>query len=138
VDLHRGFAIEEPAILVPWRCTEDALARLLPSAREVTRGYITTRGVCLTGLLCDIGFHFEPRIDGRMREVELFHSFGYDDLAASYASFQQHLEATFGPPTSTEPGDEGFLNCVWHSQGATIRHFVFDRFGPEEHVRIRR
>jgi len=44
---------------------------------------------------------------------------------------------SFGPPTETTPGSEGLPNHRWVFPGFEIVHVVYDRFGPEEHMRIR-
>jgi hypothetical protein len=59
-------------------------------------------------------------------------------LASSYQGFQHHLEQTFGPPTSTVPGSEGYLSHTWNFPGAEIVHFVREHFGPEERVSLRK
>jgi len=138
MDLARGFEIESPSAFVPWGIDERELLDLLPAElRHVTDGYYTMRCTSLTGLEHMLGFHFDPRIDGRLVELEFFRR-AYPDLAASFDEFQRHLELTFGPPDESLPGDEGMLSYRWLRGPAQIRHFVFDRFGPEEHVRIAR
>jgi hypothetical protein len=132
-----GFTIEDPAVVVPWRIGEGELRSLLPSAREVAPGYLVADVVSLGGLRHSLGFHFEPRIDGRLTEFELFR-LPADDVAKSFWLFDRHLRDTFGPPNFSRPGDEGLPTDRWVSVGAELTHFVFDRFGPEEHVRIRR
>ncbi|MBA2489451.1 MAG: hypothetical protein H0V36_09070 [Chloroflexi bacterium] len=82
-----------------------------------------------------LGFHFDPRNNGRLVELEFFRS-SYRDQQASFDEFQRHLEVTYGPATRSGPGDEGFPWYEWDVAGTSIRHFVFDRFGPEEHLRI--
>jgi hypothetical protein len=69
--------------------------------------------------------------------LEFFRT-SYADQAGSYQEFQRHLEQTFGQPTSTTPGSEGFPSHTWRLPGAEVVHFVYDRFGPEEHVRIKK
>jgi hypothetical protein len=44
----------------------------------------------------------------------------------------------FGAPTTKKDGSEGFSSFEWKLPGARIVHYVFDRFGPEEHMRIQR
>src|SRR5262249_44708452 len=105
--------------------------------RCVTEGYLTTHCTSLSGLSHELGFHFDPRHNGRLVEFEFFSS-SYPDLASSYQAFQRHLEETFGPPTLTVPGSEGYLSHTWNFPGTEIVHYVLDRFGPEEHVRIRK
>jgi hypothetical protein len=137
MNLSDGFQMEEPALLIPWGIREAQLQQLFAthSLCHVTRGYYTTSCVSLHGLRHELGFHFEPRTGGILSELEFFRR-AYPDLAASYHEFQRHLEASFGSPASSSPGSEGFLSHTWSPGGAVIRHFVFDRFGPEEHVRI--
>jgi hypothetical protein len=84
-----------------------------------------------------LGFHFYPRGDGGLVEVEFFRT-SYLDLAASYQEFQYHLEATFGRPVTTTAGSAGFPSHIWRFPGADVIHVVQERFGPEEHVRIKR
>lgn len=83
----------------------------------------------------ELGFHFKPRKDGTLHELEFFRR-SYQDQEKSYNEFQHHFETAFGPPTETKPGPEGFPSHTWRLRGATIKHYVFDRFGPEEHMRI--
>ena len=137
VDLARGFEIEDPSMVVPWGITADQFRDLLPSAREVTVGYQTHEVVSLGGLRHMLGFHFEPRTsDGQLVELELFRK-SYPDQKASFQEFQEHLEATFGRGWERVPGSEGLPSYRWTIDGAEILHYLFDRFGPEEHVRIR-
>jgi hypothetical protein len=82
-----------------------------------------------------LGLHC--RDQGHLSELEFFRT-AYPDQRASYDDFQRHFEQAFGPPSSTEPADCGFLTHTWQLQGAIIVHYVFDRFGLEEYMRIRR
>jgi len=137
VQIDTAFDIESPAIRVPWKTTVDGLLRLLEIAppRAVTRNYYTLPVQVLGGLKCMLGFHF--RNDGQLGELEFFRT-AYPDQESSFHEFQSHFESTFGAPTRTAPGDEGFPSHEWHLAGATIVHYILYRFGPEEHMRIRR
>ena len=138
MDISEGFQIEEPDVFVPWGVSEAELSDLLGShLRHVTDGYYTVSCHSLGGMKHELGFHFEPRHNGKLHELEFFRR-SYADQAGSYKQFQRHFEQAFGPPDRTEPGTEGFASHEWHRPGAVIRHYVFDRFGPEEHMRIRR
>jgi hypothetical protein len=139
MDISRGFQIERPEIFVPWETSEAELQQLfigLP-LRHVTHGYFTTQCESIGGLSHELGFHFHPRGGGILVELEFF-SKSYPDLATSYQEFQQHLEMTFSQPTLTTSALEGFPSHTWRLSGADIVHFVQERFGPEEHVRIKR
>ena len=139
MDLSSGFQIEEPHIFVPWDIGEETFQKMFSELhlRLVTAGYFTAHCTSLGGLPHVLGFHFHPRGSGRLAELEFFRT-SYSDLATSYKEFQRHLKITFGSPTVTTPGSEGFPSHVWRMPGAEVVHFVLDRFGPEEHVRIKR
>ena len=134
-----GYRIEEPAALVPWDIIQDELPKLFPdhSLKRVTDAYHTMCCVSLSGLTHRLGFHFEKNSPGRLRALELFRD-SYPDLNASYDEFQRHLEMTFGPPHETSPGDEDRPTCAWNFGAVQIVHLIYDRFGPEEHVRLRK
>jgi hypothetical protein len=138
MEISKGFQIEEPSVWVPRGATEAHLLELLSphGLRKVTSGYYTISAKSLAGLGCEIGFHFTPKREGLLRELEFFRR-SYPDQAKSFASFQEHLERAFGVPTSAEPGSDGFPTYGWSIGGVSVSHYVFDRFGPEEHVRIK-
>jgi hypothetical protein len=138
MDISMGFQLESPDVFVRKGLSEDELKHLIPSLRSVTKGYYVLRDcVSLGGLKHELGFHFQPRTGGFLNELEFF-SFDFPDLQTSFQTYQTHLEKTFDAPTESEPGDEGFPSYAWRSiPGVEIVHFIFDRFGPEEHVRIK-
>ncbi|NCZ96521.1 MAG: hypothetical protein EBZ44_04735 [Verrucomicrobia bacterium] len=139
MDITRGFQIEQPDLFIPWKVSETELQQLFlkQPLRHVTHGYFTTNCTSLGGLSHELGFHFHPRRGGVLIELEFFRT-SYADQAASYQEFQRHLEQTFGQPTTTTAGSEGFSSHTWQLTGAEIAHFVYDRFGLEEHVRIKK
>jgi hypothetical protein len=139
MDLSKGFQIEEPSVFIPWDTPETQFLEGFKGLhlRLVKRGYFTTHCTSLQGLSHDLGFHFRPRENGRLVELEFFSS-SYSDLATSYREFQRHLEATFGQPTTTAPGSEGYLSHTWRSPGAEVVHHVVEHFGPAEYIRIKR
>jgi hypothetical protein len=136
VDLSAGFQLIEPNVFVPWQITQIGLRELLgPALRHVTTGYYTVACITAVGAHC-LGFHFDPRDGDTLSELEFFRK-SAGNLRDSFESFQGGLEQAFGAPTSVRPGGEGFPSIEWVVPGAVIVHHVFDRFGPEEHVRIR-
>ncbi|WP_047419560.1 hypothetical protein [Cellulophaga sp. Hel_I_12] len=104
--------------------------------KNVTAGYYSISCESLNGLQCLIGFHFEPRKKGFLNELEFFRT-DYSDQIKSFDDFQSHFEKAFGNPTGKSKGNDGFDNYEWSINGIKIVHFVFDRFGPEEHMRIK-
>lgn len=136
VQLRSGYEVEDPAVTIPWGMLPRQAADLLsPHTRRVNDNYLTLECTSMGGLRHSLGLHF--RQEG-LRELEIFRRSYPQDLRPSYDEFQGHLEMTFGPPASSTPGTEGFPNHVWQVDGCYIRHLIYDRFGPEEHVRIYR
>ena len=139
MDLSNGFNIDKPDIFVKWNITETELQALFQGyeLKHVTTGYYTANCLSLSGLDCMIGFHFEPRKNGILMELEFFR-LDYSNQQKSFNDFQLHFEKTFGKPTNTTKGNEGFNNYEWMLNEVQIVHYVFDRFGPEEHMRIKK
>jgi hypothetical protein len=139
MDLSSGFQIESPELFIPWKISETQLQGIFVNQplRHITQGYFTAPCASLGGLSHELGFHFRPRGKGVLIELEFFRT-SYADQAASYQEFQRHLEVTFGPPTITTTGSHSFPSHTWRLPGADVVHFIFDRFGPEEHVRIKK
>ncbi|KAB2877580.1 hypothetical protein F9K33_16115 [bacterium] len=137
--IDNGFKIDHPDVFVPWDIEEKQLMKLFNGQRlvNVSTGYYTIDSESLNGLKCTIGFHFEPRKSGLLKELEFFRA-NYTDQVKSYEEFQRHFEQAFGRPTQTSVGTEGFNDHSWVFAKVSIFHFVFDRFGPEEHMRIKR
>lgn len=134
MDLRTAFLIEEPSVSIPWGVTKKRLFELLASdsPRRVTSGYLTLRARVLDGLNCMLGFHF--RKNGLLSEIEFFRE--DSNLQISYDAFQRHFEQALGPPSRTVPGDEGFSAHEWLVPDVRVVHYVVNRFGPEEHMRI--
>ena len=138
MNISKGFQIEDPPVFVPWATSQDELRQLLGEhgLRHITTGYFTVSCQTLGGMRHELGFHFEPRQGDRLFELEFFRK-DYSDQKGSYEEFQCHFEKAFGPPTDRRPGQEGFESCTWNLPNVEIVHFVFDRFGPEEHMRVK-
>ena len=133
----KGFQIEKPELFIPWRITSDELKRIFAgeNLRQVNDGYFTTSCISLNGLSHELGFHFYETAGGLLMQFEFFRT-SYEDQKGSFEEFQRHLVQTFGELTTSTPGSEGYPDCVWNIDDVTIGHSVYDRFGPEEHVRI--
>ncbi len=86
---------------------------------SVTRGYLTLEVVSLGGLRHMLGFHFDPRNNSRLVELEFFRS-SYRDQQASFDEFQRHLAVTFGSARRSGPGDEGFpgMSGMWRARAS--------------------
>jgi hypothetical protein len=137
MDIRFGFTLDAPSITVPWDSSESDLQRLVGSRlRYVTTGYWAAPVEALGGLRCQLGFHFD-KDRGLLEELEFFRA-SYTDPQSSFDEFQAHFERVFGKPTETADGREGFPSYRWIVSGVEISHLVRDRFGPEEHMRVRR
>lgn len=143
--LHAGFRLDEPNVSIAWGASVadvlKAFADLgLGEPRRVAAGYYTSACRALGGLNVQVGFRFEPQTDaGALRELELFDN-GEPEIARSYQLFQEKLVQRFGLPTIERPGPLGqsMPDCEWRLGAVTITHYAMDRFGPEEHLRIRK
>jgi len=136
MDIIKGFQVDDPKVFIPWGITEKTLKDIFDNKlRQVTSGYYTTTCKSLNGLDCELGFHFEPRINGQLKELEFFRK-NYNDQKKSFDDFQVHFEKQFGLPTYSKRGNEGFNDYLWTIGDVQIIHRIFDRFGPEEHMRI--
>ena len=133
--------------------------------QRVTEGYYCISCISLDGLHHKLGFHFEikpdpkkieelekyiasigtqikkvgPKVnlkrEGKLSELEFFRE-AYPNLKESYDNFQSHFEKFFGNPLYTENKNSDFPKHEWQFKDVNIRHYVIDRFGPEEHLKI--
>ena len=140
-DIENGLLLEDPPTTVRWEITCEDLVRALGNAvREVAANcYLGGPFRLYRDKLCRIGFHFD---NDHLSAFELYWS-DEGDLSKSFAEFQQWLEATFGPPTRRSDPDPtkidlsaGYSHFDWEVGPVLIKHYVLDRFGPEEHVWI--
>ncbi len=139
IDIDKGFQINSPDIFVSWDIDERTLTELFKGQKlkHVTSGYYTASCTSLDNLKCTIGFHFEPRTNGQLNELEFFRNEDMDQQK-SFDDFQRCFSQSFGEPTIKTKEFGGFDNCEWRLDNIQIVHFVFDRFGPEEHMRIKK
>jgi hypothetical protein len=137
MDILSGFQLEKPQVLVGWGISEEQLQELFRGSelRRVKDGYFFIRCTALCGLSHNVGFRFIPRINGSLVAFELAGN-GCGSLEDSYREFQNHLETTFGRPTDTSLGAEGFPTNIWHIEDIQIIHAVQEHFGPAEQLRI--
>jgi hypothetical protein len=136
VDLSVGFTVDDPPVTLKWGAAEAEIQKLIGTKlRQVTAGYWTMTIVALGGLRCRLGLHFDRKGKG-LQELEFFGN-ECPDLKASFDEFQRYFEAAFGAPTRTRRGAEGFPDHTWLIGRREIFHVVRERFGPEEHMRIR-
>jgi hypothetical protein len=59
-------------------------------------------------------------------------------LNLSFREFQEHLVDVFGPPLRTWGSQKTFPAHRWLIEDVGIYHYVIDRFGPEEHLEMRK
>jgi|TARA_Y100000031_G_C8148145_1_gene351010 hypothetical protein len=153
MDIQTGFKIDDPDLFLPYDSGLDDVVLLLDGhdPTRVTEGYLTLPSTALDGLKMQVGLHFRPdNSSGLLKVFELFfgkeelqHHFGrisYGDLQESYDLFQAHLEKTLGEPHKTEQGEyrNSMPTNYWNFGEVEVIHKVFERFGPEEHVRFRK
>lgn len=137
MDIARGFRLERPRIFVPWGIAPRELVSVFNGLdlQRIGDGYYLADCQSLGGLSHSLGFSFD-RTRRRLSKI----TFGMPNVSIdeSYKRFQQHLVATFGPPTRTSPGEE-MEECphhTWLIPGVRIEHYVIEHFGPSEWVYI--
>ncbi|HEY2330130.1 MAG TPA: hypothetical protein VGI63_10005 [Verrucomicrobiae bacterium] len=142
MDITRGFQVEQPDLFIPWKISPSQLQRIFDGGalRRVGQDYFTTSCTSLGGLSHELGFHFHRLFFGlfgpsRLMDLEFFRT-SPPALAASYQEFQRHLEGTFGKPTRSFPGTEGFDTHLWELPGIRIGHSIYERFTVGQSVRI--
>lgn len=148
MDISRGFQIEQPDLFIPWKISRSRLRRIFSdrTLRCISEAYFTTACTSLGGLSHELGFHFHRMFFGlfgpsRLMDLEFFRRPQPDvdvssDIAASYQLFQRHLETTFGKPTRSFPGTEGYDTHLWELPGVRIGHSIYERFTVGQSVRI--
>ena len=168
MNIEKGFQIDEPSVFVPWDIDEKGLENLLGEfgLKKVKAGYYCISCKSLGGLYHELGLHFEkedvkesekleifaksigkiiktvgpdsnPKREGKLKELEFYRK-SYPNLKESFDEFQSSFEKEFGKPTKCKMGKEGFFNYDWRLKGVRIEHYVYDRFGAEEHLRIKK
>ncbi|MBF0382818.1 MAG: hypothetical protein HQL69_17495 [Magnetococcales bacterium] len=137
-DLTRGFHIEEPDVMVLWETPENSLQEMLGphGLSKVTNGYYILPCISLGGMQHILGFHFDDE-GTTINHFEFFRE-GWSDIAVSFMDFQIRFQEAFLKPTKTEKGSDIFPHHKWEWRSCSIKHYVFDRFGLEEHMKIYR
>lgn len=139
MDIQEAFAIEDPRVSLRWGISLQEFRALLPgiALQRITHFDHVLPVTVLGGLQCLLALRFAGP-QGGLSALELFRA-SNRRRRAGFAEFQRHLEASFGPPTCTQPGLEGFPTHRWQLPGPVeIEHYAVDRFGPEAHACIRR
>lgn len=138
-NLADGFFVENPKYIIPFDITKDDISKIvLSSIKTITPNYFTTKCIALNGLEINLGLHFSDESHpGKLREFEVFFD-TYSNLLDLYKQRQLHLEKTYGIPQTIKDGEyeKEMRFCQWIIGGTVISHYVFDRFGPEEHIQI--
>jgi hypothetical protein len=72
MNIQEGYKIDEPDIFILWDIDEQNLTQKLNGHdfKHVTTGYYTISCKSVNGLSCMLGFHFEIRKNGLLKELE--------------------------------------------------------------------
>ena len=136
------FVIDSPQISIAPN-TQSFMKSLKTSAIEytlVTDGYITFEGKAFA---CDIplmfGVHFNKlkvEFIEVFRPLEYYQSESYD-INESFSQLSKILRKQYGKPLVTTAALIGEQPCEqWHTSNYIVKHYIMDRFGPEEHLHI--
>jgi hypothetical protein len=139
MNISKGFQIKQPNVFVPWRVNENVLTELFSgyNLRKVSNGHYTLSCVSLNGLHHELGFHFHPRANGVLMEME-FYLKSPRSLTQSFKMLQRHFEAAFGAPTAARCVRRSYPenSYTWESKGARIEHAVRERIWDADKVRV--
>jgi len=144
-EFDRGFPLEKPPVMLPWGISENAAVSLLKGAtvQRVVAGQFRIRCTALGGLDMEVELHFEPRVGGRLKQVEILRMptrrkrKGFDDLQGRLVS-----RLGSGVPVKASAVAQmdgvaprlwrcGFLNVThdYYYQGAQYEKVLFDWSG---------
>lgn len=141
---YTSFEILSPKIELT-RSMKDILSQLNESGTEyrtITIGYIVFQAkVFSESLDLNVGLHY---VANSLSYIELFRTeeyYGQEyDIDRSFAELQAYLTAVYGKPqfahihkTTEKYADS---QAEWWLDGLQIKHWIMDRFGPEEHLQI--
>ncbi len=141
---YTSFEILSPKIELT-RSMKDILTQLNASGteyRKITIGYIVfTAKVFSEAMDLNVGLHY---VANSLSYIELFRPEEYYsqdyDIDRSFAQLQEYLTAVYGKPQyacihkTTEKSADS--HAEWRLDGLQIKHWIMDRFGPEEHLQI--
>jgi hypothetical protein len=132
-----GFTTEDPALLIPWGLSRKDLIRLLEphGLKQVTPDVYALSCTALNGIPLKLSFRFDSHY-GKQKYLLSLDRIDQCDLRGSFEEFQRHLEATFGEPTTTKNGEEGFTDYEWRLGIYSVTHGVYEFHELREAVLI--
>lgn len=150
MDIAKGFQIEQPLVFIPWGVPAEEIESLFSGAvleRCTGDGFLLDSCKGLGGLDLRLKFRFD-RASGALCEIVLGsrktgfkvrHSrnkMRHIPTEVLYDQLQAHLEATFGAPTASSPGDGSveFPDHTWLFQGVRIEHCAGEHVGVAQAV----
>ncbi len=135
--LNNGFTTEDPALLIPWGLSRKDLLRLLQphGLKQVMPDVYALSCTALNGFALKLSFHFDSRY-GEQKYLLSLDRIDQCELRGSFEEFQRHLEATFGEPTTTKNGEEGFPDYNWMLGIYSVTHGVYEFHALREAVLI--
>lgn len=120
------------------KITKEELESIYPNA--ILKKYGNVVGYAITGVIfkmnypSDIVFYFK---DNTLSQICVFPtkerlSSKNFNIEESYNEYNNALESNYGKRLSTIFGKQK----TWHFSDATIKHYLFERFGMEEMIEI--
>ena len=136
MDITRGFPLDRPRIDLKWGLTEQGFLELLTECgpQKITNGHYEMRCRFFGLPESVVHFHFEPRTNGRLCEIEFFRKpkrqkkKGFDQL-------QLALEKYLGPPTRRDHTRSVELESTyWRLGKVSVAHEYYYQFGQYEKI----
>lgn len=136
--LDEGFPLEDPPVLIPWGLSQNDLRELFDEydLRQIALDTYEIECTAFNGLRLKLYIHFDER---RYRDKKYTLSFlrvDHGNVHEDFEEFQRHLEETFGTPTTTAPGEDGFPYHRWELGVYDASHVVIDRHGYHHSIGI--
>ena len=134
-----AFKVDEPDIELTVSVSE--CLKQLKSANinynKVCRGYVVFSANLFGGLDLMVGLHYKGAFVEYIeifRPIEQYNLPDYD-INKSFSEIHDAIVSVYGKPSAEKPKyADGFPSERWIGRNYVIDHYVFDRFGPEEHT----
>ena len=135
----RGFPFETPRVTLDWGITEPAAIGLLKGAavRRVVAGQLRVRCTALGGLDMEVELHFQPRVGGLLKQVEILRNPTHRKRKA-FADLQARLVSLLGRGVAVKPTVSAEIDGVgprsWQVGVLTVTHDYYHHFAQYEKV----
>ncbi len=107
---------------------------------KVCKGYIVFPAKLFNGLDLMVGLHY---VGDFVEYIEIFRPLGHYNspgfnILDSFSEIHNAIVACYGNPQVATPGIlSEYPSEKWVNKNFVLEHYIFDRFGPEEHIHFK-